>query len=283
MVENLNDLLALDHLLDIAVDIADSLLLGGEVPAAAAADGFDHQQHHRQHQKRYSSEDGAEDDHHCHGAEERQRAGNEACKAVVQRLGHCFNIVGIPAHQLAVGMGIEEFQGEALHFVKQVRPELCHGILRHMDHDAGVAIGAQGAHSVHAAHDCQHFRKPRKIAGENIIVDEGLNEVRARHGAGGADEQQHHHDHQQRLIPPQIAHELFQRTPQVLGLAEAAPRAAAGTAGSPSCLSFSHRCSLLPVGIHRPRGKYRRPSSIPHGYPVPPRRRRSSLKSDLRP
>ena len=47
-----------------------------------------------------------------------------------------------------------------------------------------------------------------RIAGEDMIIDEGLDEIGACHGTGGADKQQDHHDHQQRLIPPQIAHEL---------------------------------------------------------------------------
>ena len=59
VVKDLNDLLALDHLLDIAVHRADGLLLGGKVPAAAAADGLDHQQHHCQHGKGDGRQDGA--------------------------------------------------------------------------------------------------------------------------------------------------------------------------------------------------------------------------------
>ena len=49
VVEDLNDLLTLDHLLDIAVHRAHRFLLSGEIPAAAAADDLDHLQHHKQH------------------------------------------------------------------------------------------------------------------------------------------------------------------------------------------------------------------------------------------
>ena len=208
VVKDLDDLLALDHLLDIAVHRADGLLLGGKVPAAAAADGLDHQQHHCQHGKGDGRQDGTEDDHHHDCAHKGQGAGNEACEAVVQSFGHRFDIVGIPAHQLTVGVSIEEFQGQLLHFVEQVRPELCHGVLGHMDHDPRITVGAHRPHNVDPRHDTEHFGKADKIAGEDIIIDEGLDEIGACHGTGGADKQQDHHNHQQRLIPPQIAHEL---------------------------------------------------------------------------
>ena len=107
-----------------------------------------------------------------------------------------------------MGVSIEEFQGQLLHFVEQVHPELCHDVLGHMDHDPRITVGAHCPHNIDPRHDTEHFGKADKIAGEDIIIDEGLDEIGACHGAGGADKQQDHHDHQQRLIPPQIAHEL---------------------------------------------------------------------------
>ena len=182
-----------------------------------------------------------------------------------------------------MSVGIKKFQGQLLHLVEQIRPELCHSVLGHMDHDPGIAIGTKGPRSVNAAHDAEHFRKPDEVAGKNIVVDQGLDEVGACHGTGGADHQQHHHDHQQGLVPAQVAHELAQGAPQVLGFPEAAPGAAAGASGSPSCMIVSHRCSLLPAGIHRPRGKFRRSSSVLHGCPEPPLRHCPSPGSDQRP
>ena len=90
-------------------------------------------------------------------------------------------------------MGVKEFQGQLLHFVKQIRPQLCHGVLGHMHHDPGVAIGAQSPHGVDPAHDTEHSGKTGEVAGKNIVVNQGLDEVGTRHGAGGADHQQHHH------------------------------------------------------------------------------------------
>ena len=272
MVEDLDDLLALDHLLDIAVHRAQRGLLLGKVPAAAAAHHFHHPQHHHQHGKGDEGQHRAQDDHHGDGAHEVQRAGDEASEAVVEGLGDSVDIVGIAAHELAVGVGVEVLQGQILHPVKEIGTDLGHRVLGHMHHDAGIAEGAGRAGDIHRPHKGQHFGKAGEITRKDIVVDEGLDEIRSAHGAGGADDQQAGHQNQMGLIAPQIAHELAQSAPQVLGLLIAVTaRAAAGAPGCGLiCTLFSHRCSLLPAGTGRPRGRSRRSSSALHGCPGPP-------------
>ena len=174
VVKDLDDLLALDHLLDVAVDLAHRLLLGREVPTAPAADELHRQHHDRQHAKGDKGQRGAQDDHHGDGANKGEGAGHQASEAVVQCLGDGLDVVGIAAHELAVGVGIEVLQGQALHLLKEVLPDLGHRVLGHMDHDAGVAVGAGGACDIHKGHEKEHFRKACKVAGEDIVVDEGL-------------------------------------------------------------------------------------------------------------
>ncbi len=264
VVKDLDDFLALDHFLDIAVDLPQGLLLVGEVPPGAGADGFHHQQHHRQGGEGDQGQRGTEDQHHGDGAGEVQRTGDQASEAVVQGLGDGFNVVGVAAHQLAVGVGVKEFQGQVLHVPEEVRPDFCHGGLGNVDHDTAVAEGAHRAQYVHHSHDGQHPGKAREVAGENIVVDQGADQVGASHGAGGAGNQQRRYQDQMELVASQVAHELPQGAPDVLGLAEAA----AGTAGSVGAGSvLSHRCFLLPAGTGRPPGRYRRPPSAPRGCP----------------
>ena len=50
MIENLHNLLALHHFLDVAVQIAQRRLLSAEVPRAFAADLFYYKKHQKQHQ-----------------------------------------------------------------------------------------------------------------------------------------------------------------------------------------------------------------------------------------
>ena len=85
-------------------------------------------------------------------------------------------------------MGIEKLQGQLLHLVEQVCPELRHGVLGHVYHDPGIAVGAQSAHTVDPRHNTEHSGKAGEIAGKNIVVDEGLDKIGACHGAGGADQ-----------------------------------------------------------------------------------------------
>ena len=273
MVEDLDDLLALDHLLDIAVHLAHSLLLLHKIPPAPSADELHRQHHHKEHPKGDAGQDGTENDHHGDGPQEGQRTGDETSKAVVQGLGDGLNVVGIAAHQLAVGMGIKVFQGQALHLFKEVLPDLRHRVLGHMDHDAGIAIRAHRAGNVHRRHDAQHPGKAGKVPGEDIVVDQGLDEEAAAHGAGGADHQQHRHNAKVQPISAQIPHELADGLFEVLGLLEAASgsSAAGSSAGRRAHGSFilSHRCSLLPAGRCRPRGRSRRSSSVLHACPGP--------------
>ena len=264
VVEDLDDLLALNHLLDIAVDLPQGLLLAGKVTAGAGPDGLNHPQHHRQGGEGDEGQRGAQDQHHDDGAGEGQRAGDETSKAVVQSLGNGFDVVGVAAHQLAVGVGVEEFQGQILHPAEQVRPDVGHGGLGNLNHDAAVTIGAHRAQHIHQGHDGQHPGKTRKVAGQNIVVDKGTDEIGAAHGAGGAHHQQRRYQGQVELIAAEIPHELPQGAPDVLGLAETA----SGTAGAMRAGSvLSHRGSLLPAGTDRLPDRCRSAPSVPHGSP----------------
>ena len=282
MVEDLDDLLPLDHLLDVAVDLSQSALLGGEIPPAAAADNPDHQQHHPQHGEGDQRQHRAEDQHHEDGARKVQRAGDHAAKAVVQCLGDGLDVIGVAAHQLAVGMGVKVFQRQLLHPLKQVRPDLRHAGLGDVHHDPGIAEGADRPHNIHRRHEAQHPRKPREVPGQNIVVDQGLDEVGAPHGAGGADAQQHHHHRQQRLVAPQVGHELCKGGAGILRLLKAAPRAVMASRPHGSFV-LSHRCSPLPAGTGTRPGRSHSSPSAPHGSPVRRRGRRPSPESYPRP
>ena len=107
VVEDLDDLLTLDHFLDIAVDLAQILLLGHEVPAGALANGHDDHQHQPQGEHRHQEEDRAEIQHHGHHAHKGQHPGDQGDHAVLQNLGEGVDVVGVAAHQLAVGVGVK--------------------------------------------------------------------------------------------------------------------------------------------------------------------------------
>ena len=264
VVEDLDDLLPLHHLLNIAVHGAQRLLLRLKAHAAAAAHTLDHQQH--QHQKREGDQrqQPVHIQHHSNNADKRQGAGYHAGEAGVDHLRHGVHIVGEAAHQVAGLVGVEVPQGQGLQLVEQILPQLRHRLLGDVHHDPGVGIGAQARQQEQPQQQRQHLQQPGKVAGQDIVVDNGLEQVAAHHRAHGADDKAYKHQHQRRLIAPDIGQQLLHRAAEVLGTLEAVPLRAVA---APAALCFSHRCSPLPAGSDRPPGKCRLFSSARHGCP----------------
>ena len=250
MVEDLDDLLALDHLLNIAVDVAQVPLLGHEVPAAAPAHGHDDQEHQAQREHGHQKQQRAEIEHHSHHAHKGQAVGDQIHQAVVEDLVDRLDIVGIPAHQLAVGMGVKVAEGKTLHFGEQVLPDGVGGLLGDVDHNAGIGEAEQGSADIDAGHDRQLFGQERKIAGNDTVVDEGAEHIGAADRTHGVHQQAHRHHRQQPLRPPHVAHQFTDGFSHIFGLL------VAGTALS---VWFRHRYSPPPAVIDRYRGRFRCP------------------------
>ena len=157
MVEDLDDLLALDHLLDIAVHRAQGRLLALEIHTAAPADDLHHAAHEQQEQERDQRQPRVQHEHHHHRAHEGQHIGDDAGKAAVQHLRHGVDVVGEPAHQVAGLVLVVILHRQRLQMVEQILPDGRHRPLGYMDHDAGVGKGAQGAEGEHPAQHHQHF------------------------------------------------------------------------------------------------------------------------------
>ena len=184
-------------------------------------------------------------------------------------------------------MGVEVAQGELLQLVEQILPQGGHRALGHPHHDAGVHIGAQGRQHEHQSHQHQQLQQTGEVAGEDVVVDGGLEKVAAGHGAHGAEQQADGHQHQQPLIAAHIVQQLLHRAPQVLRalitVAAGAVAGSAGTAGRHGIFLFSHRCSPLPAETDRlPDRSDWTPSAV-HGSPYRRSCRRPALRSRRRP
>ena len=199
VVEHLDDLLALDHLLDIAVHLAQVPLLGHEVPAGALAHGHDDQEHHPQGEHRHQKQNRAEVQHHRHHAHKRQHTGDQGDDAVLQDLVEGVDVVGVSAHELAVGVGVKIAEGKLLHPVEQVPADGVGGLLGDVDHDAGVTVAEQGGAEVDARHQRQRPGQPGIVSGDDALVDQGAEHIRSADGTGGIEHQAHRHHQQQPL------------------------------------------------------------------------------------
>ena len=282
VVKDLDDLLTLDHLLDIAVHRAQRRLLPLEIHAAAAADDLHHAAHQRQKAEGDQRQPRVQDDHHQHRAHKGQHIGDDAGEAAVQHLRHGVDIVGKAAHQVAGLVLVIVADGQLLQAVEQILPDGGHCPLGHMHHNAGVGVGAPGAEGEQPAQHHQHFQQAGEVAGEDIVVQKGLQQIAGGHAGGGADDQAHGHQHQRRLVFPHVAHQLLEGALHILGPLVAVGIGAVAAPGR-SRFVVSHRCSPLPAGIHRPRGKYRSAPSAARGCPVPRCGRRPAQGSYPRP
>jgi len=138
VAEYLDDLLAVDHLLDIAVECADGLLLTNEEVAALSADEFGDEHHHgngcqhKQRQPEAGVQHGAE---HC---DHRDNGGEDLRDTLRQHLPQGVGVVGVKTHDVATGVGVEIADGQRLHVGEHLVPNGFEDALRHNDHQAVI-------------------------------------------------------------------------------------------------------------------------------------------------
>ena len=267
MVEDLDDLLPLDHLLHIAVHAAQRRLLALKAHPTAAADGLHREQHQRQEGKGDERQHPVQVEHHGNGAKKREGARDEVGKAGVDHLRNGVDVVGEAAHEVAGLMGVKVPQRQALQVIEQVAPDGGNGVLGDVHHDPRVGIGAHRRQGKGAPQHAQHADKPRKVPGEDIVVDNGLEQVAGEDGGAAAHHQAHRHQRQSALVAPHVGQQLFHGALHVLGLLVAVALPAAGAVGAGSAFFVSHLSRLLPAGIHKLPCKFHWISAAPHGCP----------------
>ena len=218
MAEDLDYLLAVDHLLDVAVQVAQLHLLADEIAAAAAGQEPGDAEH----------PDDAHDDHsgqgqiggqHAHKGDQDHHAGvDHLGDALGEHLAQGVHVVGVDAHHVAVGVGIKVLDGQGLHVAEQVVPDALLHALGDGDHQAVVGEGTQGAHDIQPGH---HQKDPHQAAvigglhgqqGGDVVVDQVAQKQGPRHRGDGADEDAEDHQHEQsHIAPAHIAHQPADR------------------------------------------------------------------------
>ena len=242
--------MSLDHLLHIAVHCAQRRLLPLKAHPAAPADGLYRQKHQRQEGKGDKCQHPVQVQHHSDGPQEGQDAGDEVCKAGVDHLRNGVDVVGKPAHEVAGLVGVKVAQGQGLHFVEKVPPYGRHGVLGNVDHEPRIGVGAQARQGKGPAQQAQHLDQSREIPRQNIVVDNGLEQVTGEDRPSAAHHQAQGHQHQRPLVAAHIAQQLFHGALHVLGLLVSVALPAAGSVGPGSAFCLSHQWHLLPAGIH---------------------------------
>ena len=173
-------------------------------------------------------------------------------------------VVGVKAHNIAVGAGIKGADGKPLHFFKHFVPNLFERSLRDGYHDTVIKKRGQHADQIDRADHDQHLQKLCEYRGRaceqrrDIIVDQGLQEQRRSGGRNGAEQNTDHHKNELSLIVLHIRKQPPQRLGVKLLLLHHIAR-------NQSVLLIHGRC-LLSSGIHTLLCKYRRFSAIHHAF-----------------
>ena len=202
VVEDLDDLLAVDCLLHEGVDIAQGLLLLEEV-AAGAAD--EHAHHHDQHHGEREHEQRDRHGQPQHGDQRRERGdgGLEHLRErLADRLAQRVGVVGVAAHDVAVLVRVEVLDRQQLLVGEHLVADLLEHALLHVHQQPLVEPRTEGADRIQAAHQRQHVdqRGPVGVVepdqGQDVVVDQRLQEQR---GAGlrrrGYQDAEHHDSH----------------------------------------------------------------------------------------
>ena len=243
MGERLDHAQSLDHLLDIAVHVAQGgLLLPVIVPALAPQPG-EEEQGKRQNNHRDEEQKGVGRQHDDHQSHEHQGAGDQGDQALFQGGLHVVRVVGKAAHKLPVGVPVKVGERQRLQLVEQIPAQLVHAALGQPHHGRRLGVGGRGPHRVDAKQLEQGEGQPREVpaAGVDEVVDDGPQQIGAAQIAAHRDEQAEEHPHQGQLVTGQIGEQAADGLLHILGLLISAPGAAAGPMHGPLlCLTLCH-------------------------------------------
>ena len=163
MAENLDDLLTIHHLLDIAVDLAQvGLLLNEE--ASRVLDAL-HGKHHRgrDHEQRDDEQRHIQNNHRNHDAHDGHDAGNQLGHRLGDHLAHGIDIVGVNAHDIAVRMGIEILNRQTLHLGEELDAQVLERALRNKNHQIIIQPAAKRAEDIDRRHAEDSFAHRTEI------------------------------------------------------------------------------------------------------------------------
>jgi hypothetical protein len=116
--------------------MTERFLLADEEFRASAADGLRHEEHKDRTANNHAEELQAEAEHDNDQRKDNDTGGNQAGDTLRDELTKCVDIIGIMAHDIAMGMGIKIFDGKRLHFCKHFVTHIAKRSLRYVRHDA---------------------------------------------------------------------------------------------------------------------------------------------------
>ena len=254
VAEDLDDLLAVDHFLHVAVDVAERLLLPHEIAAAFRRDLADDLEHQKQEHDDENRQPDAQRQHREEYGDNGEERGNRLRNALRDHLAQRVGIVRVVAHHVAVRVRVEVFERQRLHVREHVVADGFQRALRDDRHDAVVEQRGERADDV----DDRHLAQGEEQAGEdrcgfeqerrNVIVDQPLQEQRGHDAGKGADRNADEHEDELEAVWLHIGKQPLQRlfVELLQAFLHGKPRAVR---------TWGHCRRLLSSGIRIPRGR----------------------------
>ena len=210
MIKDLLYFLACHHFLSESVDRGQILLLPVEIRFAPLSVPFDKPEHD---QKKYDHDKSHPHiQHKKHNDRSGQGKGalDHHGEAVVERLLYRIHIVGKPAHQFSMGMGVKVFQRQCLHMCKQIPTDITYYLLRRLYHQPVIAERGQGAAEIHDPHSDQRKDQSFYISRKDKIIDHRFEEIGSCHTGAGTDQNENSHYKKQPSVISHIVKQLAQ-------------------------------------------------------------------------
>ena len=239
MAENLDHLLAGHRFLDVAVQRSQSRLLRLVEAAAAHGDGTrrEHHQRHRRHRDQGQPHVGVH--HQAEGADHVDGAGNDLHHRVVQHLSHRVHVVGEPAHDIAVVVGIVKPHRQLLDPGKQVVSQAENGPLGNADHDPGLKILGGDPHRIDGRHPKERGKQLFRAAlRRGQAVNDGAEHIRTCQGGKGGEDNAEKHHRQPQPVLLDIGKKPPHRLRRILRLPAPSPSARAPSSAGPAALGL---------------------------------------------
>ena len=206
MAEDLDDLLAVHHLLDIALDLAERALLVEEVFGRFSADVLRRLRHEEDPEEHDQHQRDGEIQHEQQQPQHRQPRREQLRQALRDELAERVDVVRVVAHDIAAAVLVKVADGQLLHPREYPRAQLVQEALRHMRHQLRIDGCAGKARQINADHRGERMQDltlhavPAERQPVFNIARDGLDIDRRQNADHGADDDADHRDDEHRRI-----------------------------------------------------------------------------------
>ena len=222
--EHLHHTLAAYHLLHIAVDCAQGLLLIDEELGGVSGHRLGDKEDSEDGQDHDGGEDGGGEEHGEEHHHDGDGGGDTLGDGLGDHLTQGVDVAGVAAHQVAHLMGVEIAHRQLLHVGEHGVTDVLLDALGHRHHQPGGQEVGQHAGQVDHRHHAQKADQRPKIGrripqhGGDILFDQNVQRAVAGHGGAGGEDNAHHHHDEPDLIGLHVAKQPQERLFGIFGL-----------------------------------------------------------------